>query len=1493
MPPEMPPGMPPPARFRRIVAAFVAGLLAVGATGTGVVVLVLAAVLALVQTPAGRETLAAGIESLLAGADGAGGVHIRGIAPGLPARLQVERIEVADAAGPWLTIDDLLLSWRPWALLAGRLHVVELSAAAIDVERLPAAGTEAAAPEPREGPPQLPRLPIGVRLDRLAVGALSLGESIAGRPMRLGIDGRLAAADPGGGQGGKIVTTLSVVPLDGASGAILLDAALDPATAGLGVQAAIEEPEGGLVSGLIGLAPRAPLAVHLAGEGPLENWQGSLDASAGGLGRLALALSLHWGRDIRLTTAGNLDFEHPPLPQLAPALADGLRLEAAVRQGADGSLAVDALHVTGEGVQLSGEGSLAADGALAFAASATMAERALAAGAAGPVRFSTLAADAKAGGTLQAPTVDATAALADLVAPGARSRRLDVAVRAALAPADTGAAAAGGRIEADGVLAGLALDDAALRTAVGDAPRFAAVVGLDATKTTLTLQSLTLDGRAMHLAGTGTLGLADHRLSARADLGLDDLRAVAATAGSTAGGGAAIAATVDGTLQPLALKGAVTGGGNGLSTGIPVVDALLGGEPRLEAPFAWDEREGLDVPSLTLTARNISGAGHLRLPPGGGPLDARLRLDVPTLAPLSVALGSPLRGRLALEAEARGSTADPQASAVLRLQDAAFGTTRIAALTADLRAADLVSRPNGRLTVDGRSDLGPLSTASQFALQDGRYLHLAGISVRALGIAVDGDARTDLAAGPLTTGQIRIASQDPGAGIRWGEASLRGPLSLDVRLMPERAQQTVTARLQGGPLSLRQGEDEQLAIASLSGNATVEDAVAHPFFEARVQANGISGPATIASARVTASGTAEQMRLTAGGEGQGDDRDRLEAAADVSRVADALRIDLDRLNGQLAGEDIRLSQPARITSSPDGMEVDGLALTIGTGRLAADARLSPGRTSADIRLEALPLAMTRVLSPAAPSRGTLATRLTLRSERGDTFGDGRIELRGAGFDDAAGAGAEARTDGDVTLRLGGGTLVADGALVGPPGSKVTLAARLPVRLPAGATAPVVNHNGPIDGRLGIDADIAKLSRLLALADQRIEGRMQGELTVDGTLAEPQLRGGIDLSNGLYENFVSGTLLSGLTARIEPRERRGLAFRMSGSDGGAGRVSADGEAALPEGEGDPAVRLTLRADDATLVRRDDVTATLDADIAYTAENGPPRLAGRIESREIVVNLVNRLPPAVVELPVIEIGRPRYWRPEAEAAGPPLAIVLDLAVSLPRRVFVRGRGLESEWSGNLTITGSSSAPNVVGQVELVRGTFSFASKRFTLDRGTVTFTGGKKIDPFINAQAEYQSADITAFIAVTGLASGPEITITSQPPLPQSEVLSHVMFGKSSTKLGPVEAVQLAAALDTLARGESAGDNAMDFVRTLLGLDTLTVQPSRSGEGSSVAVGSYVGDSVYIGAERGLTDQSQTGTVEIEIAPGISIESEIGQTATSGTQGALGLKWKLDY
>src|SRR3546814_19231409 len=56
-----------------------------------------------------------------------------------------------------------------------------------------------------------------------------------------------------------------------------------------------------------------------------------------------------------------------------------------------------------------------------------------------------------------------------------------------------------------------------------------------------------------------------------------------------------------------------------------------------------------------------------------------------------------------------------------------------------------------------------------------------------------------------------------------------------------------------------------------------------------------------------------------------------------------------------------------------------------------------------------------------------------------------------------------------------------------------------------------------------------------------------------------------------------------------------------------------------------------------------------------------------------------------------------------------------------------GLESEWSTDLRVGGTSTSPIVTGTAEVIRGTYSFAGTRFELTHGDITFTGSDPIDP----------------------------------------------------------------------------------------------------------------------------------------------------------------------
>src|SRR3546814_11248264 len=115
------------------------------------------------------------------------------------------------------------------------------------------------------------------------------------------------------------------------------------------------------------------------------------------------------------------------------------------------------------------------------------------------------------------------------------------------------------------------------------------------------------------------------------------------------------------------------------------------------------------------------------------------------------------------------------------------------------------------------------------------------------------------------------------------------------------------------------------------------------------------------------------------------------------------------------------------------------------------------------------------------------------------------------------------------------------------------------------------------------------------------------LGVNGPVAGPQVAGTGQFETVRYENLLTGTLLERLSLRAEAAGDRITISEMSATDGARGTISASGYA-LADGS---QVDVQARVRDAVLVRRDDVTAELDADLAFRSP--PEREIGKPSGR----------------------------------------------------------------------------------------------------------------------------------------------------------------------------------------------------------------------------------------------------------------------------------------
>jgi translocation and assembly module TamB len=230
-------------------------------------------------------------------------------------------------------------------------------------------------------------------------------------------------------------------------------------------------------------------------------------------------------------------------------------------------------------------------------------------------------------------------------------------------------------------------------------------------------------------------------------------------------------------------------------------------------------------------------------------------------------------------------------------------------------------------------------------------------------------------------------------------------------------------------------------------------------------------------------------------------------------------------------------------------------------------------------------------------------------------------------------------------------------------------------------------------------------------------------------------------------------------------------------------------------------------------------------------------------------------------------------------------LDVTLKAPRRVFLRGRGLDVELSLDAHVTGTTARPSLIGTAHVVRGDYDFAGKRFEFDTQSVVYLSTRAEQVRLDLIATRDDPSLTASVRIRGTAAKPEITLTSTPSLPNDEVLSQVLFGRSASQLSPLEAAQLASALSSLAGG--GGFDVIGNLRTFAGLDRLALG---GGDASGVTVsgGKYLTDTVYLEITGG-GREGPSAQVEWRVRRSLAIISQISGQGDS----RLAIRWRRDY
>ena len=1466
---------------RRAAWALLGAVLIVAAAATAVSVWA--------GTSGGRTWLAALANRALAGQ-----ARIAGVGGSLPFHPAVESVDLLDPDGVWAHLADVRLDLVPGDLLRRRITVANLSAASIDVLRQPM-------PEapPRPSPPRSSlqdllraRLPP-IDLQNVKASVVTLPADLLGEPSRWTVAGRARLIE------GDAQLDLDVAGSEPSP--IKINGQLELAGDRLDIRATVDDPEGFLLHRQFN--KNLPLHIDLADDPgalhTLADWHGHVAGSIGNCAQIDAGIHLVTDKTTHtLETEGRVANTCSLPPDLAPLVGGEFGFRLRVRDIGEFEIRLDELKLKSSAVQADAEGvyhlgDKTADASLeihlpdlaplsAVAGQRLAGAADLALTAAGPMGALQAALDLHGSHLAYAGNaVDATDAhiAAQVLAGGGYS------------------------VDASGDATGLQTTMAHVPAPFAAHLSWALAGSTDAALEKFTLTTLGLTSAGSTVAASGSFDRRSEAVAGAMALHSIQVAPFGAAGGLALTGRGQLAATVEGALSG-PIRAHLSGDLAELATGIPVADALTGGTVALDmdARRAADGTIVLSATSLRLAhaVLGVTGTVDPTTEKVNGTVDAR----IDDLSALRQA-GFPAAGRASLSGTINGSMQAPVVDAHLEGGNLSWAMTHIDSATVHVRAA-AAGAPSGDVTAELRAKGTTVSVSGEGGLSpDRKTLTLERLHIASGGNIVDGHLRTALDT-LLTSGQITARLPDLASLSPVLEQRVSGSATLDLALVAQGGQ-GVKLALTADKLRAAMPGAPPLQVRHLAMTGAVTDLLRHPggHLEATGDDIGVAG-AEIHRTQLSAK-TLRADRFAVSGDAQGTFKGAFSVAlgGEVETARDGVRATLDRLQGRVADTPIRLQRPVLVAIHGPALRVTDLALDLGGATVTGSARMEAD--TLDVKLDARDL-------PVA-----LAGTLTGRTDLGGSV-DAHVEI----------AGSASQPHGQITLagrqlRLGParrGSPVADVA------AKATLA---PGKIDLAVTVDALGHrlasvtgfvplafgprpgmvaaidDGPMRLKVEGEAELADFLAVLPLDGDRVAGHAHVAMEATGTLARPVISGSVSLDHGHYEDPATAMVIDALALDVAAQGEQVVVHRFSATDGGDGRIEGQGTVSL--GSASPSVDLAVTLTRFQALRRGDATLTASGNAKLSGPLTAPVLEARLTVDKSEFQVADPLPPSAQRIPVTVIdlstGQVLEKPGQQEAVSSFGQMRLDIAVHVPNRTFVRGRGLESEWRGDIQVRGTSAAPEVTGSLGVVNGTFSFFGKDLALTHGTVTFIGGRTVEPDIDLVAETTTADGTFDVGIKGTPDELKIALSSNPEMPQDEILAYLIFGRDVTRLTPQEGIELAQAAVTLANG---GSGILNSVRHRLGLDVLSVgnmnnslQPtahtnasgaSTTGNGTAtgdtgVSAGKYVASGIYVGAEQGLSGETRS-KVEVQILPHVTVEGGAGTRSDD-----IGINWQTDY
>jgi translocation and assembly module TamB len=442
---------------------------------------------------------------------------------------------------------------------------------------------------------------------------------------------------------------------------------------------------------------------------------------------------------------------------------------------------------------------------------------------------------------------------------------------------------------------------------------------------------------------------------------------------------------------------------------------------------------------------------------------------------------------------------------------------------------------------------------------------------------------------------------------------------------------------------------------------------------------------------------------------------------------------------------------------------------------------------------------------------------------------------------------------------------------------------------------------PLSGHLDLEVPDLGVLQPFVRELRAVGGRIDGSLTVGGSIEQPKLDGALALHEGHAILATPGIQLTDVELQLKGNGAGPLVL--------AGDLHSGGGALHLGGTVDPSVSppsidLQLKGDRFQAADLSDVRIWVSPDLHLQSGADGATLSGTltVPKAELTPQGLGDNPGVTVSRDQVLVGTP------AEQAGPSLRIRSNVRFALGDDVHFKGFGLTTRLEGAVNVNDDPVRGTTgQGELQLVDGHYKAYGQDLTIDSGRLIFDSGPVTQPGVDVSAYRQpQSDIRVGVRVRGSLDQPLLSLYSDPAMAREQQLSWLLFGRPLDQNSSADRNMVSSA--ALSLGLGGGDFLLQKIGHGVGLDTVSVgsapgvdsevaaDPSRisgsqasygagstadsASQAAQLTLGKYLTPRIFVSYGVNLFQTGQTFRLLYDVGHGFKLQTETSITGSGG-------------